>query len=42
VDEFHLCVAADILNGLRQEGRLVRPFTHLFLDELEWLVDTLP
>lgn len=42
VYELHLRVVADILNGLRQERRLMSLLTHLLLDEFVGLVDTLP
>lgn len=41
VYELHLCVGAYILNGLRQERRLMSLLTHLLLDEFVRLVDTL-
>lgn len=40
--ELHLCIRADVLNRLRQERGLVSLLTHLLLDELVRLVNTLP
>jgi hypothetical protein len=41
VYKLHLCVGANILNGLRQERRLMSLLTHLLLDEFVRLVNTL-